>query len=172
MERHLCDELMPLFDLTTVSLERYQEDSFYQTIAKRLKEKENLLEQVKDAYYRAFPGGHNSYSMLVLSHQIANMFEWKGFDCLYTGDVHVDDFVLGIESKYSPSYIQVPHHGSNYNHNLALYGFQHIAFISVGATNRYRHPGMKSLPDIIDTCKEVHIITELRTAFICSILFK
>lgn len=157
-------ELYPLFGLSDDSLIKFQEKSFYEKIARRLKDDERLLEKVKEAYSKAFHRCHNSYSMIVLSRQIDKIrIEDKKFDCLYTGDVSVDNWVLGVASTYEPDYIQVPHHGSNHNHNSYLYTCSNIVFVSVGITNRYRHPGLITLPNIINTCKEVHIVTEDNT---------
>lgn len=172
-EQKLCKKLLPLFGMSADSLDKYNDEPFYEEIAKRLREDEHLLEKVKNIYSYSFPGGHNSYSMPVLSHQIdKDKIEDKKFDCLYTGDVNVDNWVLDIASTYKPDYIQVPHHGSNYNHNPYLYKSNNIVFVSVGITNRYRHPGLITLPYIINTCKEVHVVTEdATTGFSRSIQF-
>ena len=151
----------------------FREKAFYEEIAKSLKDNEALFDKVKLAYQGAFPGGHNSYSMPVLSHYIGiEEKNQKVFDCLYTGDAIIENWVVEIVNGYRPNYIQVPHHGSNHNHNPNLYITTPIAFISVGETNRYRHPGLKTLLDLSGICKEVHIITEdsLR-AFVSIIVF-
>lgn len=159
-EQVLLDELKPILALPENCDKDYLELSIYEGISKRLKGKD-LLEAVKEAYAKAFPGGHNSYSMLVLSHQTGSEeMERKIFDCLYTGDVDPDKWVLDIESTFNPNIVQVPHHGSNHSHNDALYKGKPIVFISVGETNRYRHPGLKTFLYLLDTCKEVHVVTE------------
>lgn len=160
-ERKLIKELASDYPLIAECANDYKDSSKYEDIASLIHSSEDFLEKVKKAYSLAFPGGHNSYSMLVLSHQIGfDKIERMDMDCLYTGDTNVDNNVLNVVSTCGPRYIQVPHHGSNHNHEPKLYNGKPIAFISVGETNRYRHPGLTTLLDLYDRCMEVHIVTE------------
>ena len=173
-ERAFLEELSLHTDISDVivdCMKDYQDVLVYQKIAESIKKKNDLMEQIKNAYSIAFKGNHNSYSMLVLSHQIVNdEIERKRFDCLYTGDVVVDKWALDIASETNPDYVQVPHHGSNHNHHPSLYKKRPTVFISTGVRNRYHHPGLTTLSDTLRMCKEVHIITEdYYSAFIRSI---
>ena len=160
-EKELIGRLKPILGLPDECSSKYQSDYFYQNIADRLSVDPDVENKVKEEYAKTFHNRHNSYSMPVLSHQlVSDASAKKEFDCLYTGDVDVRKWVLNIESKYKPDYIQVPHHGSNHNHNIALYGSGPEVFISVGLTNRYRHPGLKALLELQDKCKDVHVVTE------------
>ena len=161
-EQELLAELESVLKLPVNYRVRYLEKSDYQKIASLLNNESELLIKVKQLYKRLFPKGHNAYSMPVLSHEVYDSLESKvnHFDCLYTGDIVADDWLYGIVSEFEPNYIQMPHHGSNDNHNDRIYDSGKIAFVSVGTKNRYHHPGLIALPYVIVTCKEVHIVTE------------
>ena len=162
-DKRLAEDLVSLLGLTGYDSESYFEPTVYQGIAMRLINGKDLIEKIKEVYEQVFDGKHNSYSMLVLSHEInGENIRYNSFDCLYTGDIKPDEYVLSIVSNNSPDFIQVPHHGSNHNHNNHLYSKDRIAFMSVGETNKYRHPGLKTLLYLYDNCKEIHVVTEKR----------
>ena len=169
-ERKLADNLSGILGLEDYKPGQYLPISVYQGIASKLSNEDasaeinqGLLKRIRDAYDHAFKGNHNSYSMLVLSHEVKpDNSDGHSFDCLYTGDVFPDEYVLQIVTDYAPDYIQVPHHGSNCNHNNNLYRKDRVAFMSVGETNRYRHPGLRTLIYIYDNSKEIHVVTEHR----------
>lgn len=163
LDRKLARELASILGLPGYKLESYLSPIDYQNIASRLINGKNQIGNIKNAYEKAFEGEHNAYSMLVLSHELYYEEDSHNkFDCLYTGDVNPDDYVLNIVSANRPDYIQVPHHGSNHNHDDKLYSNDRIAFMSVGETNKYRHPGLKTLLYLYDNCKEIHVVTENR----------
>ena len=166
LDRKLAKDLASVLPLPEYKPDSYLSPTVYQDIASRLINSKDLTEKIKKVYEDVFDGDHNAYSMLVLSHELNGKNDKRyNFDCLYTGDIKLDDYVLSIVSTNSPDYIQVPHHGSNHNHDNRLYNKERISFISVGETNRYRHPGLKTLLYLYDNCKEIHMVTENRNYF-------
>lgn len=159
-EQNLLELLKNVLELPDYFSKRYLEKDIYLEIVKRLKNK-TTLSKVRKAYAKVFKNGHNSYSMLVLSHEIKPSPESEGehFDCLYTGD-SPHNRILNKIKTFNPDYLQVPHHGSNYNFLPALYQNSQTVFISVGESNRYHHPGLKTLTYLYATCKKVHVVTE------------
>ncbi len=130
----------------------------YEDIATILKQKPDILMQVKQVYADTFPQGHNSYSMPVLSHKCDD--KSCEMNCLYTGDIKADASTINIVSEYTPNFLQMPHHGSYENHDVRMYAHHPIAFASVGTKNKFHHPGILVLNDICNLCSEVHFVTE------------
>lgn len=162
LEEELLDSLKDILKLPANYQSEYLDSNIYDHIAKSLNT-EAVLDIVKEAYARVFTNRHNSYSMLVLSREVKEdnkQLERTEIDCLYTGDAEPIHYVIGNVQKYNPGFIQVPHHGSIHNHDPKLYGGKPTAFISVGEKNRYRHPGLKTIIDLVNYCDKVHIITE------------
>ena len=169
LEHQLLEVLKTILELPDNYFDVYLDGDFYRQIPKLLKDKDTLS-KIKDAYSKVFTNGHNSYSMPVLSHRLKHTKpDNEPFDCLYTGDVENTKWIIDLTSNYNPAFIQVPHHGSNYNHDIKIYRNHPTAFVSVGISNNYRHPGLITLPDLIDECKEVKIITEARESFVKTI---
>ena len=161
-EQNLLKKLKTTLKLPNDCSVDYLSESVYKDIAKLLKDKKTI-EEVKSKYAEVFKSGHNSYSMLVLSHEVKSPFcesDGKHFDCLYTGDVNPQIKEERIVKTYNPDYLQVPHHGSNYNHNPNIYNGDIVVFMSVGETNRYRHPGLRTFLELLDKCKKVYVVTE------------
>lgn len=160
-EAKLLEKLTPLLTFPYGYEDGFLTDEDYRHIAETLANDPELIKEVKLIYSNTIPGGHNAYSMLVLSHEKTTVgIESHQFDCLYTGDIKVDDSVLDIASKHSPDYIQVPHHGSKYSNDDRLYSNKQEAFISVGENNRYRHPAVHVVKHIMETCKRLTLVTE------------
>lgn len=139
----------------------YRDPVWYQEhlLVELSKLQEAGLSQIKNVYSKVFgKEKHNSYSMLVHSHALNR--DVANSDCLYTGDIEITDQVKTIIQKLDPHYIQVPHHGSAKNHNRAAYHRRQIAFISVGTSNKYGHPGRKVLMDLLQICPYIHVVTE------------
>ena len=121
--------------------------------------KEARLSQIKDIYSEVFgEKKQNSYSMLVHSHALNRSV--ANSDCLYTGDIGITNQVKATIQGINPHYIQVPHHGSEENHDRAAYHRRQVAFISVGTSNTYGHPGVKVLMDLLQICPYIHVVTE------------
>ena len=142
----------------------YLLDSVYQDIASRLKKDKTVLSRVKKAFKNVFPDGHNSYSMLVLSHRTGSDDDFH-FDCLYTGDAEPKKDNIRIATQYTPGYVQIPHHASDKNHNIKWYTHKPNVFASVGTKNRFHHPGTKAINDICSICPSIHLITESEKPF-------
>lgn len=170
-EQQLLKLLKDILELPDYYPQRYLENNIYLDIAKRLNNNTTLA-KVRKAYAKVFKNRHNSYSMLVLSHEIKLSLEREGkhFDCLYTGD-SPHNRILNKVKTFDPDYLQVPHHGSKNNFHPALYQNNQIAFISVGESNRHHHPGLRTLTCLYTTCKEVRVVTEeQRTIFVSHIV--
>lgn len=121
--------------------------------------KEAGLSQIKKVYSEVFgEKKHNSYSMLVHSHSLNG--DVANSDCLYTGDIEIANQVKATIQGINPHYIQVPHHGSEENHDRAAYHRRQVAFISVDTSNTYGHPGVKVLMDLLQICPYIHVVTE------------
>ena len=114
----------------------------------------------------------NSYSMIVHSRGICYHW-WRScpsfnqFDCIYTGDAVLSKDMETARkiSNISPAYIQVPHHGSIGNHVPWMYHRCQVAFISAGDENRYNHPDIGTINNIVNTCRETHIVSESTPAY-------
>lgn len=155
----------------TTDIDMYQSEEWYRQLLDALKHA-GTMREVRNLYLRKFPGGHNSYSMMVHSHSCGTFGESDSlvsndFSCLYTGDAELkgnQDVAHSIKDL-SPHYIQVPHHGSSKNHDLGIYHDKQIAFVSVGEKNIHHHPSPTAINEIFNTCGEVHIVTEDSLAF-------
>ncbi len=156
-------EKIPILKDILSSLDTFRGIEWYKQLLKEISDlvRSNKIniDDIKGAYVAVFKKNHNAYSMLVYSHGASE--KYIDYSCLYTGDAEAGTVINALQ-YFLPSYIQVPHHGSNHNHDKRLYRNDRIAFMSVGETNRYRHPGLKTLLCIYDTCKEIHVVTENR----------
>lgn len=123
----------------------------------RIQKLEPKRSSIKEIYAKVYDNSHNAYSMLVHSHPASDYYE--RYDCLYTGDATIET-ILNALKKINPHYIQVPHHGSDYNYDHRMYQEHPIAFISVGEKFPHGHPNQKTLVGLIQNCHYVHIITE------------
>lgn len=167
------DELIgSILNLLPMSLEsgmdEFQSKTWYENLLKELNGK---LGEIRKLYRNAFPGGHNSYSMIVYSHKNEAFYGSKTpglhtFDCVYTGDAEMSADIVGKIRDCAPEYIQVPHHGSCKNYDPRIYHRHQTAFISAGENNRYHHPSLHTLNEIINTCAETHIVTEKGQAYV------
>lgn len=91
-------------------------------------------------------------------------------NCLYTGDFNAnpdEQYYQPMVTYYCNNHrwerikmIQVPHHGSKYNHNIDLYQERCWAFISCGLQNRYHHPHGTCVADIFNARCHCSIVNE------------
>lgn len=87
--------------------------------------------------------------------------------CLYTGDYDASkvDTFNDLKRKYeyywySIKFIQVPHHGSEKNFNSGFLGVDKYFIISVGLKNRYKHPSVQVINEILLSEGNLLIVTE------------
>lgn len=132
--------------------------------------------KMQDIYKITFPNGHNEYSMTVFSgikdsaekveirrtdmpysRYFQRPYLWE-LNCLYTGDFEPKDgnaralsvFYSNRENAwFRVEIIQVPHHGSKDNHDDLLYEYAKVAFVSAATNDKYRHPSLFTLRNII-----------------------
>ena len=154
------------------AVDKYQSQEWYDGLAAALSD-ERKYSEAKGVFDKEFRNKHNSYSMIVYSHGIC-CYHWRRrcpscdqFDCIYTGDAVLSKDMETARkiSNISPAYIQVPHHGSIDNHVPWIYHRCQVAFISAGDKNRYNHPGIGTINDIVNTCRETHIVSESTPAY-------
>ena len=86
-------------------------------------------------------------------------------NCLYMGDFETKDYMKLLQRFYRPLWdkigqVQVPHHGSGYNHKDDLYEFAELGFISVGEENSYHHPNIDTLMGIKEMACRPILVTE------------
>ena len=133
--------------------------------------------KVQEIYKTAFPSGHNEYSMTVFSgikesaekayesrtdKPYNRYFQLKPYlwelNCLYTGDFEPKNgnaralsvFYSNRENAWlRVEIIQVPHHGSKDNHDDYLYEHAKVAFVSAATNDKYGHPSLFTLQNII-----------------------
>lgn len=141
------------------------------------------IEKMKKAYMKV-PGGLNSNSMILYSginnkgiisvSQGVNKknccppcCEMDNVGCLYTGDYDASkvDTFNDLKKKYesywySIKFIQVPHHGSEKNFNSGFLGINKYFVISVGLKNKYKHPSVHVISEILLSGGNLLIVTE------------
>jgi len=125
---------------------------------------------LKKLFSDHFPEGHNSYSMMVLSHPVCGthiIHNCNLASCLYTGDAPVSDRMIQLIYSEEVDVLQVPHHGSRHNFSRELYHRWLNAFISFGEKNQYHHPGKYELCQIANSCSSVHLVTEDQRTLWC-----
>ena len=81
------------------------------------------------------------------------------------GDFETKDYMKPLQRFYRPLWdkigqVQVPHHGSGYNHKDDLYEFAELGFISVGEENSYHHPNIDTLMGIKEMACRPILVTE------------
>lgn len=86
-------------------------------------------------------------------------------NCLYMGDFETKGHLRLLKSYYGSIWeiigqIQVPHHGSSYNHLEDLYEYAMCGFISAGEGNKYYHPNLDTLMGIKEMGCEPIIVNE------------
>ena len=91
-------------------------------------------------------------------------------NCLYTGDFNANpkksfynsmvDFYHKCNCWERIKMIQVPHHGSKYNHNTDLYRGRCWAIISCGLDNHFGHPHSECVADIVATGCHCSVVNE------------
>lgn len=148
---------------------------------------ENKLKKIREIYKEVFDiDDHNIYSMPLFSGlqnttylhsnkqcyeycKLCNYYknlckEFKNPNCLYTGDFMAKENrnLSNLEKNYDRLWntietIQIPHHGSIYNHNSKLYSNINNAFVNVDKRDNYKN----TLDDICKNgCKKIDIVTE------------
>lgn len=169
----LVEKILALLSMPLKSdVGNFQERDWYDKLLEALKDRDKR-EKIKGLYGKTFPGGHNSYSMIVHSHRYGVLSAENcscsfscAFSCVYTGDAELSDMMAHKIIDLAPEYIQVPHHGSDKNHNPWIYHRFQNAFISAGEVNRYHHPSQKVIEDIDNIGAQVHLITENSEAYV------
>lgn len=94
--------------------------------------------------------------------------------CIFTGDTELKK--MKIRSTFSSYYnlvgtIQVPHHGSEKNHDISQYDEYTICPISVGK-NRYRHPSPYVIGDLKQKNCDVFCVTDNPNHFLKETIIK
>jgi hypothetical protein len=148
---------------------------------------ENNLKKIREIYNEIFDtDNHNIYSMPLFSGlqnatylysnkqcyeccKLRNCYkvlcnEFKNPNCLYTGDFMAKENrnLINLEKNYDGFWntietMQIPHHGSIYNHNSKLYSNIKNAFVNVDKKDNYKN----TLDDICkNDCKKIDIVTE------------
>lgn len=157
------DNLASMLDMDKdeliAAIEKFQTEVWYKSLLDKMCS-ENVVKDVRRLYRQCFSSDGNAVSLIAYSYRDKPSTECDKFDCVYTGDAKLSDNMVQVISKWAPQYIQVPHHGSNYNHNPKLYCPQQVAFISVGEKNKYHHPGLEVINYLADKCVKIHCITE------------
>lgn len=148
----------------------------FKAIAQLLTNQPTLLNQCKTVYENVFGGKnyHNSYSMTLFSgtcessstcaqqcHQhVKNLPRYCTKNCMYMGDFEAHpkksrkntncDQLLTFYDKFweKVGIIQVPHHGSRDNMNIALYSPSKIALISAGKDDVYHNPHLDVITEL------------------------
>lgn len=169
----LVEKILALLSMPLKSdVGNFQERDWYDKLLEALKDRDKR-EKIKGLYGKTFPGGHNSYSMTVHSHRYGAVTAENcscsfscAFSCVYTGDAEMSEMMAHKIIDLAPEYIQVPHHGSDKNHNQWIYHRFQNAFISAGEVNRYHHPSQKVIEDIDNIGAQVHLITENSEAYV------
>ena len=147
------------------------------------------MKKCKKVYDDYFDSNHNAYSMTLFSgatnyHDFRvspyDLLKKKEFsciifppcfygrynpNCLYLGDFETKGYIDQLRSYYNPFWrtiasVQVPHHGSSYNHMPPLYEYARIGFISAGENNKYYHPNIDTLIGIKEMGCEPILVTE------------
>lgn len=148
----------------------------FKAIAQLLTNQPTLLNQCKTVYENVFGGKnyHNSYSMTLFSgtcessstcaqqcHQhIKDLPRYCTKNCMYMGDFEAhpkksrkntngDQFLTFYDKFWKKvGIIQVPHHGSRDNMNIALYSPPKIALISAGKDDVYNNPHLDVIVEL------------------------
>lgn len=146
-------------DELIAAIEEFQTAEWYKSLLDKMCS-ENVVKDVRRLYRQCFSSDGNAVSLIAYSYRDKPSTECDKFDCVYTGDAKLSDNMVQVISKWAPQYIQVPHHGSNYNHIPQLYYPRQVAFISVGEKNKYHHPGLEVINYLADNCVKIHCVTE------------
>jgi hypothetical protein len=156
-EKELIDKLSEKIpQLAEPRSDNFKDEKWYRHLLDGLSKLD--LDDIKEVFNSIYKGNPNRYSMLVHSYPIDKCKKYM--ECLYTGDIMISQPVKTTIINIKPHYIQVPHHGSDYNYEETIYNKNQIAFISAGKKNTYGHPGRETLVGLIQKCKSVHMITE------------
>lgn len=146
-------------DELIAAIEEFQTEVWYKSLLDKMCSS-NVVKNVRSLYRQCFSSNGNAVSLIAYSYRDKPSTECDKFDCVYTGDAKLSDNMVQVISKWAPQYIQVPHHGSNYNHKPQLYCPRQVAFISVGEKNKYHHPGLEVINYLADNCVKIHCVTE------------
>jgi beta-lactamase superfamily II metal-dependent hydrolase len=81
------------------------------------------------------------------------------------GDLDTKKFAKALKQYFnelwsSIRFMQVPHHGSEYNYNAALYEYCQLCFIQAGKYSRYGHPNNKTVSGILSQGALPLLVTE------------
>ena len=157
------DNLASMLDMDKdeliAAIEKFQTEEWYKSLLDKMCS-ENVVKNVRKLYRQCFSTDSNAVSLIAYSYRDKPSTKCDKFDCVYTGDAKLSDNMVQVISEWAPQYIQVPHHGSNYNHKPQLYRPRQVAFISVGEKNKYHHPGLEVINYLADKCVKIHCVTE------------
>lgn len=156
------DNLASMLDMDKdeliAAIEKFKTKEWYKSLLDKMCS-ENVVKNVRKLYRQCFSSDGNAVSLIAYSYRDKPSTDCDKFDCVYTGDAKLSYNMVQVISKLDPQYIQVPHHGSNYNHNPQLYCPRQVAFISVGEKNKYHHPGLEVINYLADNCVKIHCVT-------------
>jgi len=119
-----------------------------------------------ETYYKRFFPNLNESSMAVVSKPIKNLCQ-KEASCLYTGDYHFRVLRLCRQLRYYYSAqwdeigtMQVAHHGASNDNPKSIFDRKRDCVICYGIGNRYGHPGVKTIENIIDSKSQPRCVTQ------------
>lgn len=138
--------------------------------------------KIKKAY-QEIDGDHNTNSMTLFSgpiqhggYQVAQPNNFcrhyckyciKPSGCLYTGDYDASkkQQFEDLKDMYLKQWnqigcLQIPHHGSSHNYNSCFSTLNSFFVISVGRSNKYRHPHSKVIKNLMFNNRYPFIVTE------------
>lgn len=158
--------------------------------------KDNLV-SIKDSYKKVLHDGSNKTSLIVYSGGVSgdfdccqytfsysNCYYWiEQEGCLYFGDndLNQTDLLKYLFNKLlrltdRVGSIQIPHHGSLKNFNAKLLDInkdnRKMFFVSFGNNNKYGHPSLRVLEDIIRSHNYVFGVTENRNSAFFQVIQK
>lgn len=81
------------------------------------------------------------------SFSVMELVSYKNFKGLFTGDINAEELSKVVDMAGVIDFLKIPHHGSKNGLNSSILDMvsPKLAFISVGAKNRYGHPSASAL---------------------------
>lgn len=169
----------------SLNIRDFEVDNFKHIVDKLTKKR------CKEVYEEYFGTNHNAYSMTLFSGAvpesikcyITKMEYYRCYscypfmphdipNCLYLGDFETQEdlHLKGLRTFYNPLWktitrLQVPHHGSSFNHSSELYTGDIVqGYISVGEGNKYYHPDINTLIDMkMKGCEPIIVTNSIST---------
>lgn len=119
-----------------------------------------------ETYYKVFFHNLNESSMAVVSIPIENLCQNEAF-CLYTGDYpfRVPRFYEQLRDYYNAQWneigtMQVAHHGASNDNPQPLFDRKRDYVVCYGIGNRYGHPGVNTIENIIGSKSQPKLVTQ------------